>query len=91
MVWLYYKCIKKEGGHHGELTVSNKDEEEQELMVMQNSNNNDDDVTRKKRKWNNTSIHTTFGSFENVAFMMRIILSQHRFALICGMILIMLL
>ena len=89
LIWLYYKCIKKDGGH-GELAHSNKYEEEQKLMAMQDDDD-DDDVTRKKRKWNNASIHTTFGSFENVAFMTRILISQHRFALTCGIILILLL
>lgn len=83
LIWLYYKCYlaRKCNQSGGDLT-GDKDAEQ---GMMQ-----DDDVTGKKRKWNNTT-KKTFGSLENATFMMRMLLSQYRLPLFCGVILLLVL
>mmetsp|Transcript_22750 Transcript_22750/g.40751 ORF Transcript_22750/g.40751 Transcript_22750/m.40751 type:complete len:407 (-) Transcript_22750:303-1523(-) len=76
LIWVYYKCLTKRRDLP-EL-LENKDAEQ----GMQ------DDVTGKKRKWNMTN---TCGSFENIGCMMRILVSQHRFPIFCGAILLLVL
>ena len=75
LIWLYYKCLAKRFGRGIEF-VDNKDAEQ----GMQ-------DVTGKKWKWNATMV----SSPENATFMMRMLISQHRFAIVCAVILVLVL
>ena len=75
LLCLYYKFIAKKSGK--EVDNSYDLEEQREK----------NDVTGKKRKWNTNNI----GSLENASFLLRILVSQYRFPLFCGVILILVL
>ena len=81
LLWVYYTCLAKRFGKRGSSDVNggqaieNRDAE-QALP---------EDVTGKKRKWNNMNAFDSFGNFTRV---MHVLISQHRFPVFCGLILL---
>lgn len=83
LLWVYCRCgcccLAKSYLHGGVENNSNMMQDKDAEEGMQ-------DVNGKKRKWNATNIYC---SLENVVYLMRIHnLSQHRFPIFCGVILL---